>query len=90
MKHLCKECIHYGLCEYSTIIDEKIECKNFFPKIVCCKDCKYFSRDYDDSIIGCCTNSKQSLRCCEEHYCGYGEMRKNRVLGGEVRYESCI
>ena len=25
----CKECIHYGICEYSTFVDREIECKDF-------------------------------------------------------------
>ena len=25
----CKECIHYGICEYSTFVDKEIRCKDF-------------------------------------------------------------
>jgi len=28
----CKDCVHYGICEYSTIIDKEIQCKDFFNK----------------------------------------------------------
>ena len=29
----CKECLHYGVCEYITIIDKEIECKDFIYSI---------------------------------------------------------
>ena len=25
----CRECIHYGICEYSTFVDRETECKDF-------------------------------------------------------------
>lgn len=25
----CKECLHYGICTYSTIIDKEIKCQDF-------------------------------------------------------------
>lgn len=28
----CRECLHYGLCEYSIIIDREIKCKDFKRK----------------------------------------------------------
>ena len=40
----CRECVHWGICEYSTIADKEIKCKDFilkkdYIKIVRCKDC---------------------------------------------------
>lgn len=29
MKLKCKNCSHYGICEYSTVIDKEVECKDF-------------------------------------------------------------
>ena len=29
----CKECVHYGICEYSTIMDKEIECRDFIYNI---------------------------------------------------------
>ena len=44
MKVSCKNCIHYGLCEYGSITGKNIECKDYkgtndYIKIVRCKDC---------------------------------------------------
>ena len=25
----CKDCSHYSICEYSTIMDKEVECKDF-------------------------------------------------------------
>ena len=25
----CKECLHYGLCEYTTIVDKEVKCRDF-------------------------------------------------------------
>ena len=41
-------------------------------EVVRCKDCEYFDRDYDDSVIGACSNKRQKLRCNEDHFCGHG------------------
>jgi hypothetical protein len=30
MRKFCKDCIHYKICEYSTIIDKPTTCKDFF------------------------------------------------------------
>lgn len=38
MKHLCNDCMHYKVCDYVSF--REIECKDFFPEIVHCKDCK--------------------------------------------------
>ena len=46
--------------------------KNRFVEVVRCKDCECFERDYDDSIIGDCSDKRQNLRCNENHFCGYG------------------
>lgn len=32
---VCKKCIHYGLCEYSSILDKEIDCKDFIHKDDC-------------------------------------------------------
>ena len=29
----CKDCLHYGICEYRTIVDKEIECKDFIYNI---------------------------------------------------------
>lgn len=47
MKVFCKNCIHYTICDYSTIADKEIKCKDFiskedYVKIVRCKDCKWW------------------------------------------------
>lgn len=81
MKHLCKECIHYGLCEYHTITDRMIECKNFFPEIVYCKDCKYSSEPqasrltlYENNYEICyCNVFDKNLP--NEFFCGFAERR---------------
>lgn len=31
----CKNCIHYGICGYSTFTDKEIECKDFINKEDC-------------------------------------------------------
>lgn len=28
----CRNCIHYKVCEYSTIVDREVDCKDFLPK----------------------------------------------------------
>lgn len=43
----CKDCIHYGICEYSTITDKQVKCKDFifkedYVKVVRCKYCKWW------------------------------------------------
>lgn len=42
----CKDCMHYSICEYSTIADKEVKCKDYIYKIDCvevvrCKDCLY-------------------------------------------------
>ena len=29
---ICKNCIHYNVCEYSTIADKEVDCKDFLSK----------------------------------------------------------
>lgn len=29
----CKDCLHYGICEYSTIVDKEVKCKDFIYNI---------------------------------------------------------
>lgn len=29
----CRECSHYNICDYSTIIDKEINCRDFTPQI---------------------------------------------------------
>ncbi|MBE6784161.1 MAG: hypothetical protein E7536_09150 [Ruminococcaceae bacterium] len=57
----CRKCVHYGLCEYSTIIDKEIQCRDFiskedFVEVVRCKDC-LFSKPY------------KTIGESEEYYC---------------------
>lgn len=33
MKVLCKNCIHYGICEYNTVTDKEIDCKDFKQRV---------------------------------------------------------
>ena len=28
----CRNCIHYKVCEYSTIVDKEVNCKDYLPK----------------------------------------------------------
>ena len=30
----CKNCIHYGICEYSTIADKEVDCKDFISNTI--------------------------------------------------------
>lgn len=30
----CRNCIHYVVCEYSTIVDKKVKCKQYIPKTI--------------------------------------------------------
>ena len=29
----CRDCLHYSICEYSTVIDKEVECKDFIYNI---------------------------------------------------------
>lgn len=29
---ICKKCIHYNICDYSSILDKEIKCKDFICK----------------------------------------------------------
>jgi hypothetical protein len=31
---ICKDCIHYNICEYSTIADKEVNCKDFISKTI--------------------------------------------------------
>lgn len=49
----CKNCVHYGICTFSTIADKEIKCKDYicktdYMKVVRCKDCKH-SRPIDNT-----------------------------------------
>lgn len=48
MKVRCIDCIHYNICSYSTIIDRKIECKDFISNIEYSLDYSEFG---DEDII---------------------------------------
>lgn len=72
---ICKDCVHYGICEYSTIVDKEIKCKNFirqsdYVDVVRCKDCKLWDDWHDAFDRGTCNNphfnfhhSRNSDRC---------------------------
>ena len=45
----CKDCVHYGICEYSTIIDKEIKCKDWIRKGE--KSCQYCKADNNDFIL---------------------------------------
>ena len=83
MKHLCKECIHYGLCEYHTLIDREIECKDFFPEIVHCKDCKHWNAIEMECKNDCVATDNEggasfSLNFYLDDFCSYGERREEK------------
>lgn len=29
----CRDCLHYSICEYSTVIDKEVKCKDFIYSI---------------------------------------------------------
>lgn len=31
---ICKNCIHYNVCEYSTIADKEVDCKDFISNTI--------------------------------------------------------
>ena len=71
----CKECVHYGICEYSTIyntiVDKEIKCKDYickldYIKIVRCKDCNVSHNKY----TGC--PKLGGLVTIPDFYCGWG------------------
>ena len=76
---ICKECVHYGICEYCTIIDKEIICKDFvakadYIKVVRCQDCKFYkpfnrAEDFD----GQC--GIHYIEIDKEFYCQYGEKK---------------
>jgi hypothetical protein len=75
----CKDCLHYGICEYSTIADKEIKCKDYicktdYVKVVRCKDCKYMSND------GACNKCFKGIYSIAGYnavhlydFCSYGE-----------------
>ena len=71
MKISCKNCIHYGLCEYSSITGKDIECKDYkgkndYIKIVRCKDCSVPHNKW----TGC--PKLNGLVTLPDFYCGWG------------------
>lgn len=67
----CKECVHYSICEYSTIADKEIKCKDYikkqdYIKIVRCKDCAVPHNKY----TGC--PRLDGLVTIPDFYCGWG------------------
>jgi hypothetical protein len=67
----CRECVHWGICEYSTIADKEIKCKDFifkkdYIKIVRCKDCDVPHNKY----TGC--PKLGGLVTLPDFYCAWG------------------
>lgn len=73
---LCKNCIHYGICEYSPFSDKDIDCKDFkcktdYVKIVRCKNCTWY-QPYEkpvEDFDGWC--SARSCETDDEEFCSY-------------------
>ncbi|MDD5980168.1 MAG: hypothetical protein PUC23_03550 [bacterium] len=76
----CKDCIHYGICEYSTITDKQVKCKDFifkedYVKVVRCKYCKYGEEIFID---------ENEYRFCQlahnihhiNDFCNYGKLKE--------------
>lgn len=80
MKVFCKDCMHYGICEYSPFSDKKIECKDFICKadyveVVKCKDCKHY-KNWDDGNITCSLWTVDWDVPTEPNaFCSYGEKK---------------
>lgn len=78
----CKECVHYGICEYSTIVDRAIKCKDFICKVnyievVRCKDCKHatFYSCKNDACYNAIICEYRLGAGDENFFCSYGERR---------------
>ncbi len=75
----CKNCIHYGLCEYHTLIDREVNCKNFSPEIVKCKNCRMFVNNKEAKVTYC-TRECKNMTVNENDFCSYGERKENNDL----------
>ena len=74
----CRKCVHYDLCEHSTIIDKEIQCKDFvskedFVEIVRCKDCEKAEEltVLGEKILSC--RHWNTHTCEPTDFCRYGE-----------------
>jgi hypothetical protein len=88
----CKDCIHYDVCvivENSTNKDEdyytEYGCNDFKNKADCmevvrCKNCKY-CESYICGFVGekllSCSYLPEAYAVEQNHFCGYGERRKD-------------
>lgn len=79
MKVFCKDCVHYGICEYSPFSDKKIECKDFICKVdyvevVKCKDCRYYNKEFKN-FFGNCKCEYIGIGVYPDSYCSHGERK---------------
>ena len=78
----CKECVHYGICEYSSFSDKGIDCKDFickadYVKVIRCRDCKhatFYSCSNDACYRGIICEYKIGIGD-ENFFCSCGERR---------------
>lgn len=83
---MCGDCIYYPICgqwveESETFPEIEGGCKVFksksdFVEVVRCKDCQYFT---EGMAIGMCKRieDKPIIPCRFDHFCSYGERRKD-------------
>ena len=83
MMAMCKNCVHYEICEYSTVIDKEIKCRSFIPneyyaRVVRCKDCIHatINEHHPNRPLICCL-TKMCGTTNSEWFCADGERRAN-------------
>lgn len=82
----CRKCVHYGLCEHSTIIDKEIQCRDFiskedFVEVVRCCDCKHKQENPDiNNTCYLTCNLKYGIRGTVDptDFCSYGERKDDK------------
>ena len=66
---ICKNCIHYNVCEYSTIADKEVDCKDFLSKTLKSdtvrKMQRLFEERLDISADGYYSTEEVKLDCFE-------------------------
>lgn len=86
----CKDCIHYEICTFDSIIGKTMEkdCKRFknrtnFVEVVRCKDCKLSSEPKAVSRYNLYCNNYDVYYCekeqkivCGTHFCGYAKPKE--------------
>ena len=78
----CKDCLHVDVCNAFGLADEinNSVCEHFSPKVVRCKDCKWYQiRRWDANKPQYdCRKTHALLDVKPDDFCSYGERR-----GGE-------